>query len=236
MTTILRLIAVLLSALAKTSLSFSTGATNSLAPKGFTGVRISLYPKVNDSQSLKQTIKDAVSGISDLGLEVRADDVSSALLGPEPALFEAVRAVFGRACRAEGEPHVSMIATFSAGCPGEDDDDSPMPERTVHAGDDWIDDAMILPSRVACQYAVYPLGTVDYMSTIYSVIDHAKASPSYKDGKSHFCTMLDGDGAEVFDVLRSSFELARAKHSESGGGSHVTMTATLTANKSAWKK
>ena len=232
MTTTLRLIAVLLLALAKTSLSFSTGA-NSKPPKGFTGVRISLYPKVKDGQSLKQTIKNAVSGISDLGLEVRADDVSSALLGPEPALFEAVRAVFGRACRAEGEPHVSMIATFSAGCPGEDDD-SPMPERTV--GNDWIDDAMILPSRVACQYAVYPLGSIDYMSTIYSVIDHAKASPSYKDGKSHFCTMLDGDGVEVFDVLRSSFELARAKHSENGGGSHVTMTATLTSNKSAWKK
>ena len=94
-------------------------STEPQLPPSFTGVRISLYPKVKDSQSLKQTIKDAVAGITDLGVAVKPDDVSSALVGPEPALFEAVRAVFGRACRAKGEPHVSMICTFSAGCPEE---------------------------------------------------------------------------------------------------------------------
>ena len=47
---------------------------------------------------------------------------------------------------------------------------------------------------------------------------------------------LDGDGEEVFNVLRSSFDLARSKQRESGAGEHVTMHVTLTANKSAWKK
>jgi hypothetical protein len=66
--------------------------------KGFTGVRFSLYPKVAGEASLKDAIKMAMSGLSDLGLEVRPDDVSSALLGPEPALFEAMWVAFGRAC------------------------------------------------------------------------------------------------------------------------------------------
>mmetsp|Transcript_2207 Transcript_2207/g.2046 ORF Transcript_2207/g.2046 Transcript_2207/m.2046 type:complete len:237 (-) Transcript_2207:103-813(-) len=196
--------------------------------KGFTGVRISLYPKVKGDQSLKEAIKTAVKGISDLGLEVRPDDCSTVFLGPEPALFEAVRVIFGRACRFEGEPHVSMICTFSGGCPGEPDE-SPLPNRLAETND-WIVDAFQLPSRVACQYAVYPLGSADYMETIKDVINSAKESPSYKgDIKTHFCTMLDGDGSEVFDVLRSSFALARTRNA------HVTMTATLTANKALWK-
>jgi len=229
MISIIRNLFLLVSCLSVTlvcdSLSVGSDPTRNLS---FTGVRISLYPKVKGDQSLKEAIKTAVKGVSDLGLEVRPDDCSTALLGPEPALFEAARTIFGRACRFEGEPHVSMICTFSAGCPGESDN-SPPPGRLVET-DDWISDALNLPKRVACQYAVYPLGSTDYMETIKNVIGAAKKSPSYKgDKKTHFCTMLDGDGCEVFDVLRSSFALARTHNT------HVTMTATLTANKALWK-
>lgn len=201
--------------------------------KGFTGVRFSLYPKVGE-ESLKEAIKKAVSRLSDLGLEVRPDDVSSVLLGPESALFEAMRVAFGRACRAEGEPHVSMVCTFSAGCPGEPNE-SPLPARTVDT-ESWVDEAYDLPSRVACQFAVYPLGSSNHMDTIYDVIHEAKKSPAFKgDVKTHFCSMLDGNGDDVFNILRSSFALARQRHLDREGGVHVTMTATLTANKSAWK-
>jgi len=163
--------------------------------------------------------------------------VSSCLLGPEPALFEALRVAFGRAARDAdtGAPQcVSMQCTFSAGCPGEPDD-APLPPRTAAAappggGDDaWVADAYALPARVACQFAVYPLGTGAHMDGIYEVIAEATRSPAFKAGqKTHFCSMLDGDGAEVFDVLRRSFATAR-QHA-----GHVTMTATLTANKAAW--
>lgn len=211
------------------ALSSITSKNNKM--KGFTGLRVSLYPKVKDNQSLKGAIKSVVKGISDLGLEVKPDDCSTAILGPEPTLFEAARVMFGRACRLEGKPHVSMICTFSAGCPGEPDE-SPLPERLVNESkEEWIEDAFHLPGRVACQYAIYPLGSNDYMKTIRDVISLAQKSPSYKpELKTNFCTTLDGDGAEVFDILRNSFELARSKNS------HVTMTATLTANKSLWKE
>lgn len=218
-----------------------TRVADALSTTG-TGVRISLYPKTGPHQSLKKTIKDAVAGISDLGVAVQPDDVSSALIGPEPALFEATRAIFGRACRAEGEPHVSMICSFFAGCPGEKGASAAptttLPERTAKTPKgEWIDDAKLLPKRVACQFSVYPMGCTNYIDTNDAVMDLVRKSPAFKDDlQGYFCTTLDGDGEEVFTILRSSFDLARNRHGESGGGEHVTMHVTLTANKSAWKK
>jgi hypothetical protein len=44
--------------------------------------------------------------------------------------------------------------------------------------------------------------------------------------------MLDGNGNEVFDVLRESFALLVRQ----ADVDHVAMTLTLTANKNAWPK
>jgi hypothetical protein len=209
-------------------------AFSSDANKAFTGVRFSLYPNVakEDPPSLKQAVKTAVSGLGELGLEVLPDDVSSCLIGPEPALFEALRVCFAKASvTPDGNPRgVSMQCTFSAGFPGEDADQMAPPPRTVTAspGKEFINVAFLQPPRIAAQFSVYPMGSLTYMDTIHDVIQNAKKSQSWKEGKSHFCSFLDGDGNEVFDVLRSSFALAR----KSAG--HVVMTATLTANKNAW--
>ena len=217
-------------------------------PREFTGVRFSLYPNVaaapgDNQESLKQVVKTAVQGLTDLGLTVLPDDVSSVLIGPESTLFEALRIAFGRAAiRSDGNGprHLSMQCTFSAGCPGEDIYQmTTIPLRTVNVSDTttkddkgYLPEAYQQPPRIVAQFAIYPLG-VDhqYMDIIYKVIDHAKESSVWKHnaGKTHFCSMLDGDGNQVFDVLQSSFDLAQ----EQGAG-HVVMTATLTANKNAW--
>ena len=212
-------------------LAFLTNGVHSLsspvAPKDLTGVRFSLYPKVKGEQSLKLAIKTAVSGLSDLGLKVQADDVSSVLLGPTETLFEAMRVAFGRACRVEGEPHVAMVCTFSA----KSGEELPiLPLRTVET-ETWVEDANRSPSRIACQFAIYPLGSTKYQETIDQILGEIRKSPVFKDDKEYpFCYMLDGDGSEVFDVLQSSFGIAHKQCD------HVTMTATLTANKNAWKK
>ena len=211
----------------------------------FTGVRFSLYPNVakEDPPSMKQAVKDAVRGLKDLGVAVIPDDVSSVLIGPEPVLFEALRLCFAQASvRPDGQArHVSMQCTFSSGCPGEDPDQLEIPERTVETEGDGAEDAndpsrnefvsvaYQQPPRIAAQFAVYPLGLENHMEIIYDVIGHAKQSSVWKGGKTHFCSMLDGDGNTVFDVLRSSFAVARER-----GGGHVVMTATITANKNAW--
>lgn len=80
-------------------------------------------------------------------------------------------------------------------------------------------------------------GVGKLLDTISAVMDEVRKSPAFKDElQGIFCTTLDGDGEEVFNVLRSSFELTRKKHLESGAGEHVSMHVTITANKSAWKK
>lgn len=220
------------SVLCITAVSF-IAAFSANNPSDFTGVRFSLYPNVGKEKppSLKQAVKTAVKGIDQLGLIIQPDDVSSCLLGEEPVLFEAVRSCFARASLTpDGNARgVSMQCTFSAGCPGEDLLDE-FPERTVvtKEGKEFVDDAYLQPPRIAAQFAVYPMGASDYMDCIHEVIDHAKKSPVWKEGTTHFCSMLDGDGNEVFDLLQECFMLARKTTG------HLVMTATLTANKNAW--
>lgn len=108
-----------------------------------------------------------MSGISDLGLELKADEVSTVLIGNEPSLFEALRVTQGRC--ALGGKQVNMQATFSAGCPGETDLIDParhISNSIVATRDDnidgWIEDAFIInEQRVAAQFAIYPLGRPD---------------------------------------------------------------------------
>ena len=195
------------------------------------GVRFSLYPNVakEDPPSLKQAVKTAVVGLGDLGVHVSPDAVSSFLVGTEPALFEALRSCFSRAClTADGKPRgVSMQATFSA---GEDFSEIEVPARIaeVEDGRDFVKDAYLQPPRIAAQFALYPMGSSTYTGTIEKVHDNAKSYSCWKGDGMRLCAMLDGEGNDVFDVLRESFAIARAD------SEHVAMTVTLTANKNAW--
>eukprot|EP00293_Proteomonas_sulcata_P001481 CAMPEP_0184329060 /NCGR_PEP_ID=MMETSP1049-20130417/143947_1 /TAXON_ID=77928 /ORGANISM="Proteomonas sulcata, Strain CCMP704" /LENGTH=262 /DNA_ID=CAMNT_0026651401 /DNA_START=260 /DNA_END=1045 /DNA_ORIENTATION=- len=165
----------------------------------FTGVRFSLYPQ---AEHIKPIVKEAVTGIKDLGVTVLPDDVSSCLLGPEEALFEAVRISFGRIA-ATGTT-LSMQATFSAGCPGETDI---IQTKRIVESKAWLPEAINLVKgvRVAAQFAIYPLGVPNYMDLIYREISQSKKSDVWKDKKTHFCSMLDGDGDEVFRVMQEAW-------------------------------
>ncbi len=185
------------------------------------GVRLSLYPLRDDVVPL---ILAAVDRLDRFGVEVETDDVSTCLLGEEPHLFEAVRVVFGRAAR-DGA-HVVLVATFSAGCPGEPEGDMCVPR--AYAGpaggeEGWAAEAYGLPERLSAQFALYPLGAADYMETIYAQIERAKGSDLTVVGR-HFCTHLYGRGDDVFAALRDAFAAARVR------APHTVMTVTLSAN------
>lgn len=199
------------------------------------GVRFSLYPNVGKENppSLKQAVKDAVVGLKDLGIQIQADDVSSCLVGPESTLLEALRLCFARASlTADNKPRgVSMVATFSSGR-SPDLVDVELPSRTVKVdeGMEFVSKCYQQPPRIAAQVAVCPLGMLDYQGTIDKVVENAKASSCWMEGKGQFCNsfMLDGDGNDVFDVLQDSLVLSRAECEQ------VKLTVTMTANKSAW--
>ena len=180
-------------------------------------MRFSIYPKTTGS--LRATIKRAVSGVDGLGLDMQADDVSSLLSGPRETIFEAMEGVLGRAASVEGEPHVSMQCTISTDVPLME-----LPERAADA-DEWF----VPPPRVACQFAIYSLGADEY--GCYGAVLDLAAQSSCIVSEHGLCLMLEGDGSDVFCTLQECFELACTR-SLSG---HVVMTATITANKAAWK-
>ena len=197
-------------------------------------VRFSLYPNVahEDPPSMKQAVKAAVGRLGDLGVHIRPDDVSSCLIGPESALFEALRSCFARAClTADGKPRgISMQATFEASATDDYSHNVELPVRTAEIDDDmeFVRDAYLQPPRIAAQFALFPMGTSSYMRTIETVQGNAKRFSCWKHNLGRASAMLDGDGNEVFDVLRESLALARSD------AESVAMTFTLTANKNAW--
>ena len=185
------------------------------------GVRFSLFPMRHDFVPL---ILGAVDGLDQLGVESEVDDVSTCMVGEEPNLWEAVRVAFGRA--AASGAHVVLSATFSAGCPGEPEGDICVPrayDGPTGGDTGWSSEAHALPERLSAQFALYPLGATGYMDTIYAEIERAKAAGVTVVSR-HFCTHLYGNGAEVFDVMRSAFTETRTV------ATHVVMTATVSAN------
>lgn len=185
------------------------------------GVRFSLFPMQDD---FVPRILTAVDGLDAFGVEAEVDDVSTCLLGEEPALWEALRVAFVRA--ASDGRQVVLAATFSAGCPGEPEGDVCVPrayDGPTGGTEGWSAESFALPDRVSVQFALYPLGSTAYMDAIYNGIGRAGES-GVKVVSRHFCTHLYGPGVDVFDVLRHSFAQARAH------ATHVVMTATISAH------
>jgi hypothetical protein len=192
------------------------------------GVRFSLYPMRDEFVPL---ILGAVKDLDSLGVEVEVDDVSTCLLGEEPNLFEALRVAFGRvACSGA---HVVLSATFSAGCPGEPEGDVCVPrayDGPSGGEEGWSDEAYRLPDAVAAQFALYPLGTTDYMDAIYGEIERARQDGVVKVVGRHFCTHLYGPGVAVFDLMRRAFAETRTC------ATHSVMTLTVSANSPSFER
>lgn len=185
------------------------------------GVRFSLAVMADD---FVPVILSAVEGLGALGLKVEVDDVSTCLLGEEPALFEGLRVAFGRAA-ASGE-HVVLSATVSSGCPGEPEGDVCVPrayEGPSGGEEGWSSDAFDLPQAVSAQFALYPMGVQDYMDVIADEVAHARGS-AVEVVSRHFCTHLYGSGTGVFEVIRAAFARARER------AAHTVMTVAISAN------
>jgi uncharacterized protein YqgV (UPF0045/DUF77 family) len=246
---VLWLLVLLLCPLAPSALSVVV--PQSQGSQDMISVRFSLYPNVAKDDpanaSMKQAVKVAVGRLGELGVSISPDDVSTCLVGSESALFEALRSCFARASvTASGTPRgISMQATVtmvpsSSPSPLSSSDDGSynndaldLPLRTatdVDDGMEFVRDAYLQPPRIAAQFALYPIGTTSFTITINHVFTNAKRSSCWKAEIGQFSAMLDGNGNEVFDVLRESFALLV----QQADVDNVAMTLTLTANKNAW--
>ena len=201
-----------------------------------TSARFSLYPMLHQDGkdvSMRQVIKSSVSGLSDLGLHVQADDVSSCLTGDSGTIFEALRVAFSRASintETSKPRQINLVCTLSSGA-SLPDTDIEIPSRFPNFVEDaFIEEAFDLPPRIAAQVSFLPLGTETPEIVVNEILDMAKRLDVWKEQKDLFCFMLDGDGGSVFRLLQFAHDKSMALHK----GQPLVMTCTLTANKRMW--
>ncbi|NCT91167.1 hypothetical protein GXB85_09415 [Cellulomonas sp. APG4] len=129
-------------------------------------------------------------------VEVRTDDVSSLLRGPEQQIAEFLRAAITAAAAATPSGHVVATLAFSRGCPGEVGCDLPAGELVEVAPVD-LDPTGV---AAAAHWALYPLGTTDAMGPIAEAIGLAQKAGTW-GGPENFATRLDGDLSQVLGTL-----------------------------------
>lgn len=181
---------------------------------GYFGARFSLYPMTD---RYVPVILDAIEGLSESGLEVETDDVSTFIKGDRNTVWATLEGCFAKAARS-GE-HVVMTALVSHGCPGEE-----LCEIDPRTG--TADAPRLHPGagiRVSCQWSLYPLGEPGYMDVIYKAIADTKDAGVFSKGR-HFVSHLDGDLDRVLDTTRRAFDAACES------ALHVTAHITLSAN------
>ncbi len=194
----------------------------------FLGCQFSLYPMTD---RFVEVILGAIDRLQNLGdrLRVESDDLSTLLVGAPEVLFPALQECFVQA--AGRSSHLVMNVSLSRGCPGEPDDPlchsaalggsvEPTAAGRVSAALGRLGPVAPTGIPAAAQIALYPLGRPDYMAAIGDCIAFIKKSGLHSRAK-HFCTRMDGDAAEVFQAIETSF-LCFGGHDD-----HVVLTAVI---------
>ncbi|WP_051421252.1 YkoF family thiamine/hydroxymethylpyrimidine-binding protein [Paenibacillus massiliensis] len=179
------------------------------------GCRFSLYPMSNHFVDI---IMDALSKVDTSKVWSKTDDVSTCIRGRMEHVFDVTKAIFLQAANS-GE-HVVLNGTFSIGCPGDTEGDVFMSENDQRMNE--MNSAAI-PIQTAAQFALYPMGTTDYMKKIYGAVEIAQEHGTFGGGV-HYASRLDGDANRVFATLEQSFT-----HTQESV-SHVVMTVNLSCN------
>ncbi|MEK3786978.1 YkoF family thiamine/hydroxymethylpyrimidine-binding protein [Paenibacillus sp. FSL K6-1230] len=179
------------------------------------GCRFSLYPMSNHFVDI---IMDALSKVDTSKVWSKTDDVSTCIRGRMEHVFDVTKAIFLQAANS-GE-HVVLNGTFSIGCPGDTEGDVFMSENDQRMNE--MNSAAI-PIQTAAQFALYPMGTTDYMKKIYGAVEIAQEHGTFGGGV-HYASRLDGDANWVFATLEQSFT-----HTQESV-SHVVMTVNLSCN------
>lgn len=179
------------------------------------GCRFSLYPMSNHFVDI---IMDALSKVDTSKVWSKTDDVSTCIRGRMEHVFDVTKAIFLQAANS-GE-HVVLNGTFSIGCPGDTEGDVFMSENDQRMNE--MNSAAI-PIQTAAQFALYPMGTTDYMKKIYGAVEIAQEHGTFGGGV-HYASRLEGDANRVFATLEQSFT-----HTQESV-SHVVMTVNLSCN------
>ena len=176
------------------------------------GCRFSLYPMSDQFVSI---ILDAIAETNTSKVWHQSDNISTCVRGKMNHVFNVVQSIYQHA--ASSKQHVVITATFSIGCPGDTTGDSYMEV------DDVLCNEVSYDQDAKAQFALYPLGEVNYMDTIYSAMDIAEKKGTFAGGV-HYASQLQGEISKIFDTLHEVFQ------STTKETNHVVMTTTIGCN------
>lgn len=180
------------------------------------GCRFSVFPMTD---RFVEVIMGALRSVDTTKVWIQTDDVSTCVRGRMEHVFDVTRAIFAHA--AASGVHTVLQGTYSIGCPGDSDADVYMDEDPTTLNSDIGKHAHI---ETACQFALYPLGTDNYMEVIYGEVQRAKAAGTF-NGSVHYASRLDGALSQVFESLQDAFQ-----HAIQSDHSHLVMTAVVSAH------
>lgn len=180
------------------------------------GCRFSVFPMTD---RFVEVITEALRSVDSEKVWIQTDDVSTCIRGRAEHVFDVTRAVFAHA--AASGVHTVFNGTYSIGCPGDTDADAFMNEDSTRLNHDIGEHADI---ETACQFALYPMGSANYMDVIYAEVDRAKAAGTF-GGSVHYASRLDGALSRVFGSLEDAFQ-----HAIQSDSSHLVMTAVVSAH------
>lgn len=176
------------------------------------GCRFSLYPMSDQFVSI---ILNAINETNTSKVWLESDSISTCVRGKMNHVFNVVESIYQHA--ASSKQHVVFSSTFSIGCPGDTLGDSYMDV------DDTLCNEVSYDQDANAQFALYPLGELDYMGTIYNAMDIAKEKGTFAGGV-HYASQLQGDISKIFETLLEVFQ------STTKETNHVVMTATIGCN------
>lgn len=148
----------------------------------------------------------------------KTDHTSTIYRGGSVEVFDALKACFISSYRPG--VHCSLEATLSKGCPGDVDEDTPLSFDGSRINE-VRSQATHFP--VIGKFAVYPMGSDNYMKTIEKVVNLGIDQGTIT-GTGHYVTFLGGDVHEVFDYLEQVFKILEQDVS------HFVIQVTLLCN------
>lgn len=177
------------------------------------GFRFSLHPMAGN---FIEIIKGALRETDLSNVWMQMDDVSTIFRGKQLHVFNAAKSVALHAAKTGA--HIALSGTFTAGCPGDTEEDV------------WLEkgDALLnmdsSKQYVSSQFALYPLNNPDYMAVIYREVERAKERAVFNDSM-HYANGIHGDIHDVFAFYEEAFTNARTTDYP-----HLVMTVALSIN------
>lgn len=185
------------------------------ASQDITGCRFSIAPM---SDRYVDILINGISKVDTSKIWSETDKLSTVYRGKRVHVLDGVKACFMNCY--DANIHMTLEATFSKGCPGDNDGDS-----YLAADDSLVNEPMLSHQHfsVSSKISFYPLGTEDYMKHIAYVVNLAIKKGLYKKS-AHYVSILEGDVHELFEYFNEVLAYSEAFLS------HYVLQVTLSVN------